>query len=242
MFQGARASRRKVALLLGVLLVLLLALIPLVLRSEGALTLGGSKRPLRILVIGDSYTGGTQEGGLGRNSWTSLLASNMNRDGYPTSVDVSAAGGSGYLTPGAYGQTFASLAERMRTSQYDIVVIFGSRNDTSVEDSLRLEAIRLYGLVHQMWPTSELVVVGPPWPRAGPPQYLLNDRDALAVAARASGGVFIDPVTDGWFASASRSLIGADEVHPTDAGHAYMELLIRPVVETAAQEQEHRYP
>ncbi len=38
--------------------------------------------------------------------------------------------------------------------------------------------------------------------------------------AAAVGGIFIDPLAEGWFAGAAHRFIGPDGIHPTDAGHA----------------------
>jgi lysophospholipase L1-like esterase len=54
----------------------------------------------------------------------------------------------------------------------------------------------------------------------------------VSAAAAAAGATFVDPLADRWFVG-HPELIGADHVHPTDAGHAYMAGLIRPAIEKA---------
>ena len=48
---------------------------------------------------------------------------------------------------------------------------------------------------------------------------MLQIRDVLSAAAAAAGAAFVDPIADRWFVDRP-DLIGADGVHPTDAGHA----------------------
>ncbi|MGA7055683.1 MAG: SGNH/GDSL hydrolase family protein, partial [Mycobacterium sp.] len=40
---------------------------------------------------------------------------------------------------------------------------------------------------------------------------------------------FVDPIGDRWFVDRP-DLIGADGVHPTDAGHAYLAAKIAPLI------------
>ena len=43
------------------------------------------------------------------------------------------------------------------------------------------------------------------------------------------GATWIDPIAERWFVGRP-DLIGADGVHPTDAGHAYMADKIAPLI------------
>jgi phospholipase/lecithinase/hemolysin len=65
------------------------------------------------------------------------------------------------------------------------------------------------------------VVIGPLWSDGDAPAPVLAVRDAVRTAALAAGAQWIDPVADGWF-DRPAGLIGADRVHPTDAGHRLM--------------------
>jgi lysophospholipase L1-like esterase len=58
---------------------------------------------------------------------------------------------------------------------------------------------------------------------------VLELRDTLRGQAKAIGAVFVDPLAEGWFVGRPE-LIGADGVHPTDAGHAYMAEKIAPLI------------
>jgi lysophospholipase L1-like esterase len=58
---------------------------------------------------------------------------------------------------------------------------------------------------------------------------VLQIRDILDTAALAAGAAFVDPLTERWFVGMP-DLIGADGVHPTDAGHAYLADKIAPLI------------
>ena len=55
------------------------------------------------------------------------------------------------------------------------------------------------------------------------------DRDILRDQARQVGATFVDPIAERWFFD-NPELIGADGIHPTDAGHAYMADKIAPLI------------
>jgi lysophospholipase L1-like esterase len=44
--------------------------------------------------------------------------------------------------------------------------------------------------------------------------------------------VFVDPIAEGWLAD-TPELIGADQFHPNDKGHKYLEDRIAPLIRDA---------
>lgn len=184
----------------------------------------------RILVIGDSYTGGSNEGGVGRNSWPSVMAEALDNDGLRATLKVDAEGGGGYVKPGQQENVFPQLVRRSVTAETDLVVFLGSRNDTAPRAVLEAAALDAFTAVQAVAPDARLLVIGPPWVDDRAPAYLQANRDALAAATSQAGGVFVDPLAEGWFTGDASALIGGDGVHPTDAGHRYMADLIGPHV------------
>lgn len=65
------------------------------------------------------------------------------------------------------------------------------------------------------------------------PPSIINDNAAIAAAASATGVGYFDAAAAGWFADAP-DLIGADGVHPTDDGHAYLAEKMLPLFEQLA--------
>lgn len=143
---------------------------------------------------------------------------------------VAAEGGAGYGVRGTGGSVFIDLAARAVRPGDTLVLFFGSRNDQPV-DPQRLPALAAdaFHLARTVAPRAKLLVIGPPWPTADPPPPVLTIRDRLREQAVGAGAVFVDPIAEGWFVGRP-DLIGADGVHPTDAGHAYLAARIAPVI------------
>lgn len=183
-----------------------------------------------IAVIGDSYTTGTDEGGLGPKAWTSRAWLSLGRQGVQVAPDVASEGRAGYGVPGDHGSMFVDLTARAVHPNDALVVFFGSRNDQGVDPGfLAFKAHDAFELTHRWAPSARLLVIGPPWTNAEPTEAVLQARDIIAEQAREAGATFIDPIAEGWFVGRP-DLIGADGIHPNDAGHAYMADKIAPLI------------
>ncbi|OBI51737.1 hypothetical protein A5707_13500 [Mycobacterium kyorinense] len=183
-----------------------------------------------VAVIGDSYTNGTDEGGLGSKAWTARTWLTLGRQGLQVAPDVASEGRAGYGVPGDHGSLFRDLTARAVHPNDVLVVFFGSRNDQGVNSELLAQLTRdAFDMARHIAPAAKLLVIGPPWPTTDPPDGVLEVRDVVAGQARAVGATFVDPINDRWFVDRP-DLIGADGVHPTDAGHAYMAEKIAPLI------------
>lgn len=183
-----------------------------------------------IAVVGDSYTTGTDEGGQGSKAWTARTWSALSRQGVQVVPDVAAEGRAGYGVPGDHGSMFVDLTARAVHPDDVLVVFFGSRNDQGANTWLLTDkAHDAFELARRIAPAARLLVIGPPWPTADPPDAVLQARDIVADQARAAGATFVDPIAEQWFVG-KPDLIGADGIHPTDAGHAYMADKIVPLI------------
>jgi lysophospholipase L1-like esterase len=184
----------------------------------------------RVAVVGDSYTTGGELGGLGSKGWTTRAWQLLSRQGIAVAPDVAAEGGAGYGTRGNHGSVFEDLTADVVKPDDALVVFFGSRNDQNVDPTqLSVLAWGTFQLARRTAPSAKFLVIGPPWPTADPPDAVLRIRDALKYQAGVAGATFIDPIAQGWFVGRPE-LIGADGVHPTDAGHAYMADKIAPLI------------
>ena len=183
-----------------------------------------------VAVIGDSYTNGTEEGGLGQNGWTNRAWLTLARQGVQISPDVASEGRAGYVVRGDHGSVFEDLTGRAAHPDDALVVFFGSRNDEGV-DPMQMAGMAhdTFDLARRIAPSAKLLVIGPPWPTADPPFDVLYVRDTLNRQADWAGATFIDPISEGWFVGRP-DLIGPDGVHPNDAGHAYMAEKIAPLI------------
>lgn len=184
----------------------------------------------RIAVIGDSYTAGSDEGGNGPQAWTEVAWGLLAAEGVEVDADVGAEGGAGYGERGNRGSLFIDLTARTVRRSDDVVVFFGSRNDQPVDpEEFPALAAETLELARFAAPAAKLLVIGPPWPDADPPPAVGRIRDSLREQAGLIGAEFVDPIAERWFVG-QPDLIGADGVHPTDAGHAYLAAKIAPLI------------
>jgi hypothetical protein len=111
-----------------------------------------------------------------------------------------------------------------------VTILFGSRNDYLVPSAaIMAAATQTFETIRAAAPQTQLLVIGPVWTDAAVPPELLPARDAVREAAAAADATFVDPLAEAWFFD-DTTLIAADAISPTDAGHAYMADLIEPVV------------
>jgi lysophospholipase L1-like esterase len=183
-----------------------------------------------VAVIGDSYTTGTDEGGLGSKAWTARAWLALDRQGMHIAPDVASEGRAGYGVRGDHGSVFENLTSRAVRPDDALVVFFGSRNDEDVDPEQLAEMARqTFDLARRTAASATILVIGPPWPTADVPETVLQVRDVVGAQALAAGATFIDPIADHWFVGRP-DLIGADGVHPNDAGHAYIAAKIAPLI------------
>jgi len=201
---------------------------PPLVRAYDTVTL--DSRLNHVAVIGDSYTTGTDEGGLGPKAWTALAWYSLARGGVRIAADVAAEGRAGYGVSGDHGSIFEDLTDRAVKRDDALVVFFGSRNDDGVDPGLLAgKARETFDLARHLARTARFLVIGPPWPTAEVPASILQIRDVLNAEARAAGAAFVDPIGDRWFVDRP-DLIGPDGVHPNDAGHEYLADKIAPLI------------
>lgn len=104
----------------------------------------------------------------------------------------------------------------------DVVVVQGGESDVGAEPAAVGEAVRelaatlreAYGL------STRLVLVGPYSPTPRPSDALVEVRDAMRAAAKASSLHFFDPLESEWVAASDPAgLVGGGTRLPTSAGH-----------------------
>ena len=174
-------------------------------------------------IIGDSYVAGSDQGGYGVANWTKIVGSRFYAESRPIDMNVIGHPGSGYIVRGTDKVTFAEAATASLRSTADLVLVFGSRNDGKQDAAaMAAAASDLYAKIRERTPRARVVVVGPAWVNERVPDFITKDSKAIAGAAAAAGLPFVDPLREGWFFGTNAKLIGADGVHPTDAGHQYL--------------------
>ncbi|MBV9090016.1 MAG: SGNH/GDSL hydrolase family protein [Mycobacteriaceae bacterium] len=192
-----------------------------------------NQKPKKIVVIGDSFTEGTPQGGVGANGWQQLAFRQLRTDGIDITPSVAAEGSAGYAARGYRGTNFVEEAHRVLAPDDNLVIIFGGMNDATMDPKSEASAVSdTFGFVRTTAPQAQLIVVGPVSPVADPPPELTRVRDLIRDQANQVGAIFVDPIADRWFDNLPSS-IGPDGLHPTDEGHAYMSEKLLPVIRDA---------
>jgi lysophospholipase L1-like esterase len=189
----------------------------------------------QIVVIGDSYTEGSSEGGQGANGWPALVWGDLQTQGLQVRPIVAGEGSAGYATPGYQGTTLGDVARIVLRYTHDaeLVVFFGGSNDSDIPpERLGPAALAAFTTAKTAAPAATLMVIGPVWPGPNPPPKFLRVRDTIRDQAQIVGAVFVDPIAEGWMAD-TPELIGADGVHPTNDGHKYLAARIAPLIRNA---------
>lgn len=189
-------------------------------------------KPIPVAVLGDSFSSGTEYGGLGAKGWPNLATLQLRDQGINIAVARGDQKGAGWVEPNSNGVVFSTEAARKVGPTTQLVVLFGSLNDGSVPlDVLSTAVAATLADVKSAAPQAKLLVIGPPTLGRGTPEKpgrMPAVRDAIRAPAEAAGAMFVDPITENWFNNPS--LIGTDGVHPTDAGHQMMADRIVPLI------------
>ncbi|MFD6149383.1 SGNH/GDSL hydrolase family protein [Streptomyces sp. NPDC060243] len=189
----------------------------------------------RLMAFGDSLTDGSnQNAGGGAGTWFyragRLLGS--------SDLWEQARGGTGYITPGSYATLPDRVAADVIAYKPDRLIIWAGYNDNQGSQSaIGSAAAGMYAQIKASLPACEVFVIGCWCPTATAATSIVNTDATLRVAAVGAGFPFVSPVTgsvygaDGglvgsqgpWITSGNAAgYVGADGVHPTEAGHVYL--------------------
>lgn len=179
---------------------------------------GGDQHSPVAVFLGDSYTSGSDMGGVDSAGWPSLVA-----DHFGWTAIKNAKGGSGYLESGPFdgGAPFADRAEAVIDAAPDVLIIAGGLNDFAnhpVED-INSAAEALVAQFDTALPDTDIVLIGAFYPRLPVPDELSALNISFAEIAARHDAIYIDPLP--WFQDNAVE-IGEDGTHPTDAGHAVL--------------------
>jgi lysophospholipase L1-like esterase len=197
----------------------------------------------RLMVLGDSIPDGSaQNTGAGAGTWFARTARLLGS----TDAWEQGRGGTGYITAGSYATFGTRLAADVVAWAPDRLIVWGGYNDSSGDQgAIATAAASLYAGITSGLPSCETYIIGC-WSPSGSPGAGITNTDAtLRTAAAAAGLPFISPVTGAcynaagslvathgaWITAANAAAyIGADAVHPNDAGHGYLSKRITAAV------------
>lgn len=190
---------------------------------------------VKIDVLGDSYTAGSDEGGSGAANWTRLVGTRLTDGGDTVELNVMAQPGAGYTTRGNAGLHFREIATLRLREDADIVLILGSRNDgVQTGDAMYTAAKSLYADIRTRAPGARVIAVGPAVDPV--PDFIQANNEAMARAAVEEDVRYVDALADGWFSDGGTAFFSEDGVHPTDAGHEYLAEKILPLLQETLRE------
>lgn len=187
----------------------------------------------RLMVMGDSITGGSDENtGSGAGTWAHRFARLL---GY-TDYWNHSIGGTGYVAAGGDVVFGDRVDGDVIAYAPDRIIIAGGVNDAAAWAGVPNAAREVFRAVSTGL-DAYTVVMGCYSSQAVPSDGQTAVDEALRAEARAARLPFISPLTGGvydasgallaltgqWITQANRAgYVGADGVHPTDAGHEYI--------------------
>lgn len=189
----------------------------------------------RFMALTDSIgDGSAQNTGGGCGTWVDRVGRTMGS----TDVWRQGRGGTGYITAGSYATFGVRSPADVVAWNPNRLVIWGGYNDSSgLQSDIQTAANSLFSAIKAGLPFCEVLVLGC-WSPSGSPGSTLTNTDAtLRTAAATAGYPFVSPITGSIYNSAgslvnthgafitaanAATYIGADAVHPNDAGHIYL--------------------
>ncbi len=162
-----------------------------------------------VVAIGDSIMEG--HGLSPDQSWLAVLAE---RGGWR--LTNLASDGSGFVTAGNNGDTFADQARAAIALHPSVVILSGSSNDLGAANAtIDSSTIATIADLHAALPSATIIAVSATWGDTALPGQLTTIDSAVQAATLGVGGIYLDigqPLQD------RPGLMQADDVHPTAAG------------------------
>lgn len=178
-----------------------------------------------VAIIGDSYMAGADPA-----DPDSGMAGKVAED-LGMNLSNFSLGGTGYLRSGpTHDYDYAAQVTLALKSKADLYIVDGGANDwldiydtgSKDLDDLAAAAREVYAELKAGARKAEIVVIGPIWPAVPADDGILEMRDVLKDEAEAAGLPFIDPIAEEWLTADNvEDLIGADSIHPSQAGKNY---------------------
>lgn len=181
----------------------------LFIEPTGSALVGPSPLGYRLTAMGDSITAGAaaDQGGITAfDAWPRWASARLGMDHENVAI-----GGTGYFAQSGVGAHFRNRIPDIVATNPDVLVVFGSYNDsgTNTQTEIRDEAVYVLSQLEQQLPDTIIIAVGCWNSSSGPSANLVNADNAIKEAAATVGVPFIsvqDPggvraTTPGWAAS-----------------------------------------
>lgn len=193
-------------------------------------------KAVQVEVIGDSLSTGFRTPG---DTWPGQAQAIISSMGMKADITNASENGAGYISPGETGDVFLDLVNRVVNSRSQVVVIFGSDNDTGASGLTQAVQSTL-ARVKVLAPDATVILVGPTSESNDPQGKLSVIRQSLGQQAASIGVQFVDPVALGWFQGSAAQDLASDLEHPNAAGETYlaqhMSAIMGPAISSAMRQ------
>lgn len=189
----------------------------------------GAVADVHVDIVGDSLSTGFRTPG---DTWPDQEQALITDLGLKADITNASENGAGYVQQGEAGDVFLDLVNRIVNSQSQVVVLFGSDNDSG-QPGLSAAVQTVLGRVKVLAPQARVIMVGPTSESNDVEGRLTPIISTLSQSAATSGVRFVDPVTLGWFQGAASTYLSSDMEHPNTAGEAYLAQHMRAVLAPA---------
>jgi len=215
-------------------------LVGLAAAAYAAVPAPGPVQAVHVDVIGDSLSTGYMTPG---NTWPGQAQALTAGMGLKVDITNASENGAGYVQPGDAGDVFLDLVNRTVNSQTQVVVLFGSDNDTG-DSGLASAVAQTLARVKVLAPDAAVIVVGPTSESGDAQGALSQIRQTLSGQAGSIGAQFVDPVELGWFQGTAAQYLSGDMEHPNAAGETYlarhMTAIMAPTIKSAMRQDQLR--
>jgi lysophospholipase L1-like esterase len=178
-----------------------------------------------VAFLGNSFTGGSLMDSGPTSRWPALVSKRLGLSDVVISSDAS-----GYVTRGVGFATYRDLAKDV-PADAAAAVILGSDDDASKPYAkIKAAALTAFATVRARAPHARILAIATFWVNKHPPEGIITSRNAVRDAAAEAHVDFVDPLADGWMVDDPSKTIGADGLHPTDAGQRELAQRIEPVL------------
>ncbi|WP_255506662.1 SGNH/GDSL hydrolase family protein [Mycolicibacterium sp. 018/SC-01/001] len=200
------------AVALSLLLVAATASATVVLTSRGGQSAPiPADGPLRISVIGDSYSAGSDND----VTWPSLIAAAS-----PLSISNVAVAGSSYAGRAGQSGRFADQVDKALASKPDMIVVFGGIGDVTLPaQQITQSAVDLFTELSRRAPDAALVVFGPIWHQHPVPDVFMTLDSDIAEAANITHTRYVPLIGQTWLTADG---LMRRNVAPTDEGQSVL--------------------
>lgn len=178
-----------------------------------------------VTYLGNSFTGGSLMDSGPNSRWPAIVSKQLDLSDVVITSD-----GSGYVTRGVGFATYGDLADDVPEDSAAVVVLGSDDDANKPYAKIKAAVLATFGVIRARAPHARILAIATFWISKHPPQGIITSRDAVRDAAEQAGVTFADPIAGRWMVDDPSKTIGADGLHPTDAGQKELAEHIEPLL------------